>query len=128
MPIQNPIINPSEGNYGEVSNAPLTSLIVRLWRTGIILGSLLVLIYSIWGALDWITAQGDKEKIKSARQKIINGLIGLAILVMLFSITAFLQFAFGFDPLNIDWGAISGSSGGETPSGGTDIPGAGGVR
>ncbi len=54
--------------------------------------NLIVLIYSlatvalilmiIWGAFDWVTSEGDKEKIASARSKIINAVIG----IMLFSV------------------------------------------
>lgn len=47
------------------------------------------LVYMLWGALNWIYSQGDKEKIGKAQNQIINALIGLLFIVvgfMLFSI------------------------------------------
>ena len=113
--IRNPILLDSEGQHGAVAAAPLTALIVRLWRTSIILGSLTLLIYSLWGGLEWITAQGEQEKLKSAKAKITNGIMGLAILVMLFAILTFVGYLFGFDLLDIDWGfaGTGGDGGGE---------------
>lgn len=66
-----------------------------------IIGGLAVLIFFIWGALDWITAGGDKEKIAGARRKIINSFIGLALLAL----AAFIVSLFGqivhINPLNM---------------------------
>jgi hypothetical protein len=131
--ITNPILQETEGQYGTVAEAPLTSLIVRLWRTTIILGSLTLLIYSLWGGLEWITAQGDPEKLKSAKAKITNGIMGLAILVMLFAILTFVGYLFGFDLLNIDWGfagdgAGTGAGGGAGNGGGTGYQGGGDIE
>lgn len=47
-----------------------------------IAGSLAVLVFLIWGAFDWVTSGGDKEKISGARRKIMNALIGLALLAL----------------------------------------------
>lgn len=61
---------------------------------------LAVLVFLLWGAFDWITSGGDKEKISSARRKIVNALIGLALLALsAFIVTLFGQIV-GFNPLN----------------------------
>lgn len=103
MAINNPIINPSEGDFNTVAQNPLSSLFSRLWLTAVILGGLAVLIYFLWGALEWITSGGDTEKIKNARHKITDAIIGLGILVASFAVILFLKVLFGFDLLNIKW-------------------------
>jgi len=65
-----------------------------------IAGGLAVLVFLLWGAFDWITSGGDKEKIAGARRKIINALIGLALMALAaFIVTLFGQIV-GFNPLN----------------------------
>lgn len=77
-----------------------------LWRTLIITGGLAFLMYLIWGGIEWITAGGDEQKVKKARSKITQGLIGLAVLAGSYVITLFLQSAIGIDLLNIEWPTI----------------------
>ena len=45
-----------------------------------------VLIYLVWGAFDWITSGGDKDAVGKARGKIINALIGIAVLAVAFAL------------------------------------------
>lgn len=47
---------------------------------------LAVLVMMIWGAFEWITSGGDKENVGKARGKIINALIGLAVLAVAFAL------------------------------------------
>ena len=49
-------------------------------------GVLLVLVMLIWGAFEWITSGGDKEAVGKARSKIINALIGMAVLAIAFAL------------------------------------------
>lgn len=44
------------------------------------------LIVLFWGMLDWITSDGDKEKLNRARNKIANALIGILITCIILSI------------------------------------------
>lgn len=46
-----------------------------------------VLIMLIWGAFEWIVSGGDKEAVGKARGRIINALIGLAVLAIAFALT-----------------------------------------
>ena len=43
-------------------------------------GGLMVAYYFIYGAFNWLTSQGDKEKIDKARKMMTNAAIGLVIL------------------------------------------------
>lgn len=47
---------------------------------------LLVLGMLVWGAFEWITSGGDKEAVGKARNRIINALIGLAVLAVAFAL------------------------------------------
>lgn len=51
-----------------------------------IIAIVLVLAMLIWGAIQWIFSGGDKEALASARGRIINSLIGIAILAIAFAI------------------------------------------
>lgn len=48
------------------------------------LAALIVLVMIMWGAFEWIFSAGDKEKIGAARGRIVNALIGLALLALAF--------------------------------------------
>ena len=52
---------------------------------------LLMLTYLIWGAWDWVTSEGDEEKLKKARAKITDAIMGLFIFIVslvIFSVIA----------------------------------------
>lgn len=61
---------------------------------------LLVLVYLVWGAFDWITSGGDKEAVGKARSKIVNALIGLAVLAVAFALANVAAQFLGFDNIN----------------------------
>lgn len=42
---------------------------------------ILMLLYLMWGALDWIVSSGDKEKLTKAQQKIMNAVVGILVLI-----------------------------------------------
>lgn len=74
-------------DLGRLINALLTVVL------GVV--GLLVFIYLIWGGIEWITAGGDKSKTESARQKLTNAIIGLAIVAAAFAISVVLSNFFG---------------------------------
>lgn len=47
---------------------------------------LVVLVMLVWGAFEWITSGGDKEAVGKARNRIVNALIGLAVLAVAFAL------------------------------------------
>jgi hypothetical protein len=62
-------------------------------------GGIGVIIFFVWGAVDWILAGGDKEKISGARKKMTNAIIGLILLSLSFAIIRTVGAIAGFDPL-----------------------------
>ncbi len=75
----------------------LGKLIQSLLTVTLGIVGLLVFIYLIWGGIEWITAGGDKGKTESARQKLTNAIIGLAIVAAAFAISAVLGQFFGIN-------------------------------
>lgn len=67
--------------------------------------TLVVLFMLIWGAYEWITSGGDKEAVGKARGRILNALIGLAVLAVAFAIAVvaaqFLGFNEGLNSITI---------------------------
>lgn len=63
----------------------LSNLISFGIRLFIIVAGMFLLLYLLWGAFDWITSGGEKEKITKAQNKITNALIGM---VLIFAILA----------------------------------------
>ena len=74
-----------------------------IWRTIVILGGLFVLIYLAWGALDWIFSGSNQERLKSAKDKMFNGIFGLIILVLSYAIIKVISIITGLNILNPDW-------------------------
>lgn len=95
------------------NNLPQTGMGVPAPATGGIIGTLLrnviflfftvggiaTLIYFIWGAFDWITSGGEKEKVANARKKMTNAIIGLVLLSLSYFIVGLVGEVVGFNPL-----------------------------
>jgi len=65
-------------------------------RAAIVIGAAVALAYMVWGALDWIMSEGDKQKLENAKNKITHALIGLAIAASVWAIWSLVQyFLFG---------------------------------
>lgn len=56
-------------------------------RLFLIVGGIFLLIYMLWGAFDWISSGGEKEKISKAQSKITNAIIGMFLIIV--SLTLF---------------------------------------
>lgn len=82
----------------------------RLISTGIsvaiILAGILVFVFLVWGGLEWIMSGGDKGKVEAARNRIVNALVGLAIIAASWALIKIIGYFFGIQagiggPLNI---------------------------
>lgn len=61
---------------------------------------ILALFFLVWGGIDWITSGGDKQKLQSARQKIVFAIIGLVLAFLAFFIINLISNFFGINLLN----------------------------
>lgn len=75
------------------------NIIVSVINILFTIGGLGVVIYFVWGAVDWILSGGDKEKVANARKKMTHALIGLALLSLSFVLINILGEIIGFNPL-----------------------------
>lgn len=63
----------------------------------LILTVALSLAFFLWGAIKWITSEGDKGKIDAARKTIIYSVIGLILVILSFFIITMVGNVFGVD-------------------------------
>lgn len=82
-------------------NATVGAIVASGIQIAAILAALAVLVFIVWGAFDWITAGGDKEKIAAARKKITNAIIGLVLLSLAAFIISLVGEIVGFNPLKV---------------------------
>jgi hypothetical protein len=61
----------------------------------IVIGLLMAFGYLIWGGIDWIMSEGDKQKNESARNKITAALAGFAILALVWLVWRIILYALG---------------------------------
>lgn len=63
----------------------------------IIISGLLVFIFLVWGGIEWLTSGGDKGKVEAARNRIVNALIGIAIIAAAWALTRIIAYFFGVE-------------------------------
>ncbi|MBI2335022.1 hypothetical protein HYU96_04460 [Candidatus Daviesbacteria bacterium] len=61
-----------------------------------ILAAIVLIFMILWGAWDWITSEGEKEKLEAARKKIINAIVGIILFAVAFAIIQVLGQFTGF--------------------------------
>ena len=66
----------------------LTEFLTFLVRFFFVLAGLAALIFLLLGAFAWITSGGNKENVEKARDKIVNALAGVVIIVLVVVILA----------------------------------------
>lgn len=77
--------------------------IAVIWKTIVIFGGIAVLLYFIWGALDWIFSGSNAERMKHAKDKMFNGILGLIFLVLSYAIVQIISRITGLNILNPLW-------------------------
>ena len=103
--------NPVTGAFGTggdlslngVGESPviIAQIIVLVWRLLLALGGLAALAWLLYGGITWLTAGGSKEKLENTRDRIINAIIGIAILFSIFAFVNYIGPIIGFDLLAI---------------------------
>lgn len=65
--------------------AGFSALLVAGINIALGIGGIAVLIYLLWGALDYVTSGGEEEKIENARKKMTYAIIGGILLIVALS-------------------------------------------
>ena len=60
-----------------------------------VLGTVLVILYMLWGGVQWITSGGDKQKLANARNRLVYSIIGLLVIAFAMFIVNFVLFFLG---------------------------------
>lgn len=76
-------------------NSDLGTFITRVFSAIMIVGSIATFIYLIYGGLQWIMAGGEKDKVKEARDKITQAIVGIAVLASAWAIFKLIDYFFG---------------------------------
>ena len=84
---------------GAQAEGIVQTILVNVISIFFAVGGLGVLIYFVWGAVDWILSGGDKEKVAGARKKMTNAIIGLVLLSLSYVIINLVGSIVGFNPL-----------------------------
>ena len=79
----------------------ITELVFRMVDAAIIGAGILLLVYLVYGGVEWLTSGGDKAKIESARAKITNALIGVAIIAAAYAVWIIVLTFFGINAPDI---------------------------
>lgn len=77
----------------------LGNFISNILVIAFVIAIIIVLFMLIWGAYEWIVSGGDKEAVGKARGRILNALIGLAVLAVAFALAQLGAQILGFPSL-----------------------------
>ncbi len=79
-------ITPPVNGQGNDPVQSVGGLFTFLIRAVISIAALVTLVYMLWGGFDWVTSNGEKEKIQKAQMKITYAVIGIIFIILSFSI------------------------------------------
>jgi hypothetical protein len=102
--IRNPVLPASLGGEGATSGQAgqsLGSIISNMAGALFIFGFLAAFLILMTGAIAWLTSGGDKSKLESAREKIIQAIIGLIILASAWALISIVGQLVGLDIKNL---------------------------
>lgn len=85
-----------------VGYADLSEFIRNIMALIFFIALILVLVMLVWGAVDWILSGGEKDAVGKARGKILNALIGLAVLAVAWAIFVLAGRFLGFNILQFN--------------------------
>lgn len=92
----------SDGSAASAVNATanLENFISAIIGLLTILAGLFFIVYFLLAAFKWITAGGDSGKVSKARDQIIQGIIGLILIVAAYSVVGLIGTVLGLDLLH----------------------------
>lgn len=79
---------------GDIEFGPMISNIISVI---IIIAFLASFFYLLWGGVQWITSGGNPEQVDAARNRIMQALVGLVVVVAAWAIMGLVSAFFGVD-------------------------------
>jgi hypothetical protein len=91
--LTNPVLRDDLGANAEsaIQGSTFARYFIGLWSSMMAIGAIFVLVLIVWGAIEWISSEGEKGKLENARNRITQAIIGLVILVSSFVIIGFVS-------------------------------------
>ncbi len=102
------VTRPTGSTQGIDPNTTLGTIIGSALVIVLVFGAIAVLFMLVFGAFEWITSGGDKESVSKARSRIVNALIGLAILAIAFVLVRVVGLIVNIDLLNLSLPTLEG--------------------
>jgi hypothetical protein len=65
-----------------------------------VLGGLFFIFYFVMGGLNWVTAGGEQSKVTKARDQMIQGVVGMVVIVISYGLLGLVGGFVGFNFLN----------------------------
>ena len=90
--------NPVTGTLNSFNANPtgFFGRLVSVLITGALVVAILFFFFNlVLGGIGWINSAGDKGKLETSRQRVLNALIGVIIVLLSFAIIGFVQAVFG---------------------------------
>ena len=78
-------------------NQDLGTFVSNSFNAVLLVAALAAFIYMVYGGIEWILSGGEKGKIEEARNKITNGIIGLAIVASAWAVLLLVTYFFGIN-------------------------------
>jgi len=76
-------------NEAGLGSADLTTTIANFIRVGLGFLGIVAVVIILIGGFKWVTAGGEEEKVKKAKKYIMQGLVGLVIVLAAYAIATF---------------------------------------
>lgn len=90
------------GEFKGVCGVSVSNLISNVIQAVFVIAILIALFFLIWGGINWIISQGNKEKVSAARNTLIAALIGLIVVFLAyFLLNLVIQLLFGNSVQNV---------------------------
>lgn len=98
--VENPALKPEVGT-GEGATI-FGNLISSWWGTAFVAAGVIFILYLFWGGLEWGMAGDSEDRVKGAKSKIQNALLGLGLMAASWAIVRAAETLFGMSILDID--------------------------
>lgn len=102
-PLHNPAVNRVVGNVMYRQPLAIFQVFLRnLIAIAIGFAGVYMFYTFIRGGYEFMSAGGDKEAVQKAQKRIINGTVGMIVVLSIYAITRLVEYVFGISILNFN--------------------------
>ncbi len=89
--------NEAKGSELVGADTNFASYLSSLLSGVMMISGLLLLVYLVWGSVEWISSGGESGKIQKARDKMTQAVIGLVVLASVLAVFQLIQTLIGVE-------------------------------